>query len=185
MRFLSTATLTISTLLFSACATETKRLQAISSEVLTSGSGVVFLSASGDQPCKVAATNVLVEPRGASQNVFAAPGGVTANNGFMKSAFEDRLGFFTAVVLKPGDYQLSLVSLGPYHYKSPAVAEFSIGPGEAKYVGEVAVRGCGSLFVSLKDRWSSVRPLATATLPQFPVDRVVVEIPPLKPIESR
>jgi len=157
------------------CASERDRRQSITSSALNDGAGIVFLSASGDRPCKDDSSGIFIEKKGGTHAIVLVEGGVFANNGRLPSDFGNRIGWYDAFRLQPGDYQLFLHTTG-YGYRNPVIAEFHIDAGEAKYLGEITLSGCATVNVSLVDQWEDVRSKATTRYPESVIRRVKLDI---------
>jgi len=158
------------------CASDRERRQEISSSSPNDEAGIVFLSASGDRPCKNDSSIVFIEKKGGSHAPFFVQGGIFANNGRLTGDFGDRIGWYDAFRLQPGDYQLFLTTPG-YGYRNPVIAEFHINAGEAKYLGEVTLNGCATVTVSFVDQWKDVRAKAATRYSESVINRVKLDIP--------
>ena len=108
----------------------------ISTTQVSSGSGIVILSAGAPEKCFSTSTFLKVLP--AARSYFDSEVALLSVDGYaVKSDFADHHGYLHAVPLAPGTYYLAAWIANPY-VKPVHVpkAEFSVSAGEVIYLGE-------------------------------------------------
>jgi hypothetical protein len=160
--------------LLASCGSVQARRLATTPEVLKSGQSILMLSTSAEESCFFS-WQVDIYPAGSFRPVAA----LAINHSSLKSDFPDRVGFFDAYVLQPGDYDLRVVSsvgeVNPHfagdRYLGPSIR---LRPGEMKYAGHVQVGRCRALSPAMRNEWTTVLPKFRARFPQLDMNQVVV-----------
>lgn len=160
-------------ILVTGCQSVRARRLATTEQALEDGHSIIIVSTSAEETCFFS-WQVDIYPTG----TFRPIGAVAINHSLLKSDFSDRIGFFDAFIVQPGDYDLRVVSstgeinhsFSPLRFLGPT---FRLRPGEMVYVGDVHVGGCHSLSPVLVDAWSAVRSEFQVRFPRLDVQRVV------------
>jgi len=154
------------------CQSVRERRLLVTSDALKSGKAIAIVSTSANEACRFNAAYLEI----VDQRRMSGAAIMQLDTASAKSDFSDRLGFFDAFVLQPGDYWLRLRSYNvSLSYRVPNVASFHLNAGEIRYVGDLHVAGCGALLVGMGDEWASVRAALPRRFPRLDVAAVTVQ----------
>jgi hypothetical protein len=158
------------------CGSMPTKHDAVSDSQLRDGHGVILVSVANLDAghCMAAATNLTVRGVGSGKVVQT----LLANNPYIKSDFADHTGFVYAFSLDPGVYEFWLTNANPYaYYKNGHVGgSFQVVAGQAKYVGEFWIQGCGAVQTGFRDNWQQVKGTYSQVYPNLTLNSVRTDL---------